>query len=272
MKALILGAVLFSGPATACTAFLIPPAAKVTSDEAGIKEWRKDRLDYPIAFPARVYTSKSWAVLIEFGGFDFTHSACEAEGFVVSKKSGLAKLWVKKDRGFDAVWGKTGDLIEVSYVASVGPSGSVSARTQAAENVAAAEHAAALVRDRMKNADFKPPDVETQQTFPADFDKVWSALIETLSDQQFPLETIDKASGLVTTKTMTDSRGETMVCATRFDEAHRTSLNLFVKKTDGGTRVKVNATFRAMRDDQAITCYSSGAIEKSLFDGIKKNL
>jgi hypothetical protein len=63
-----------------------------------------------------------------------------------------------------------------------------------------------------------------------------------------------------------------MVCATKFDEAHRTSLNLFVKKTESGTRVKVNATYRAVREDQAITCYSSGAIEKLLFDGIKKNL
>jgi hypothetical protein len=71
---------------------------------------------------------------------------------------------------------------------------------------------------------------------------------------------------------MTNPKGETMVCATKFDEAHRTSLNIFVKKTESGTRVKAKAPFRAMREGQAIGCYSSSAIKKAIFDGIKKNL
>ena len=52
----------------------------------------------------------------------------------------------------------------------------------------------------------------------------------------------------------------------------RAGLNIFVKKVDAGTRVKVNATFRAMKNDQAITCYSNGALEKALFGAIEKNL
>lgn len=264
MKNLILVSVLIAGPAAArCTAFLVPPTARITVDEYGNDVWRKDRADEVVGFPAKKFTAGN-PILIK-SGFDQTLASCDPAGFVFDKKTALMKLWIRKDKNdFEAVWAKKEQLIDFSYEYHNSPS--------SFENVAAIEHAALLFKDRQQNANFKAPEIENQRTFPEDFDKVWSALVETLSDQQWPLETIDKASGLVTTKTMTDSRGETMVCATKFDEAHRTSLNLFVKKTESGTRVKVNATFRAMREDQAITCYSSGAIEKSLFDGIKKNL
>lgn len=269
MKSLILASLLFAGPAAAqCTAFLVPPAARVTIDEYGNNVWQKERIEAIVAYPARSFISKH-PVTIKHGGFGgYTQAACDPEGFVVSKAKGLLKVWVKKGNDdFETVWAKKDELVEVSYPYTYRDAGG-----NPHENLAAIDHAVLLYRDKVQSANFKAPEIENQQTFAADFDKVWTALVETLSDQQWPLETIDKASGLVTTKTMTDSRGETMACATKLDEAHRTSLNLFVKKVEDGVRVKVNATFRAVRDDVTIGCFSSGVIEKTIFDGIKKNL
>ena len=56
------------------------------------------------------------------------------------------------------------------------------------------------------------------------------------------------------------------------DEAHKTTLKVFVKKVDAGTRVKVNVTFQALREDQAIACYSNGTLEKALFEAMARNL
>jgi len=46
-----------------------------------------------------------------------------------------------------------------------------------------------------------PPPRQIQNSFPieGEFDKVWTAIIETFSDLQLPIENIEKASGLITT-------------------------------------------------------------------------
>ena len=265
--------VLLARPAFGqCTAFVAPPTARITIDEFGNNVWQKERTDYVIAYPARSFTA-SQGLLIKAGAFDMTFSGCTLSDFSVSKKQGLTKLWVQKGGDFEAVWAKTDALAPVSYSPALGSTGSISARASlAAQNLAAIDHAAALVIDRLKSVGFKPPEIENQHTFSASFDKVWAALVETLSDQKWQIESIDKSSGLVTTKAAVDSDGGTMACATKLDEAHRTWLNVFVKATETGARVKVNASFKAMREDQAITCYSSGALEKSLFAGVEKNL
>lgn len=257
--------------ASECVAFLVPPTARVTIDEYGNNVWRQDRTEHVVAIPARTFTA-SRVVPIR-SGFDPTSAACDPDGFVVNKKTALTKVWVTKGGGLQALWVKKEELVEFQYVPASVSNGAAMARLElAGDNVAAIEHAAVLVRDRLQSANFKAPDIESQRVFSEPFDKVWAALVETLSDQKWQIESIDKSSGLITTKPAVDSSGASMTCATKLDEAHKTWLNVFVKATEGGARVKVNATFHAMREDQAITCYSSGAIEKSLFDGIKKNL
>ena len=272
--ALLSTLLLLAPPAAGqCVAFLIPPTARVSVNEMGVSLWRKDRTEYVVAYPARALTDPHSAVLIKAEVFSFTHAACDPSGFVVSKKTALVKVWVKKGGDLEAVWAKKDELAEVPYTPASGNTGSVAARAQyASDNLTAIEHAAVLVRDRLQSANFKAPEIENQHTFAVPFEKVWAALVETLSDQKWQIESIDKSSGLITTKPAIDSSGGSMVCATKLDEAHKTWLNVFVKATDTGARVKVNATFRAMREDQAITCYSSGAIEKSLFEGISENL
>jgi hypothetical protein len=258
-----------------CIAFLIPPTVRVTVDESGLDVWRKERTEHVVAYPAGKLLSHSDPLTeIEFDTFSPTFAACTARDFNISKKTGLMRLWTKKNQGFQAVWAKREGLVDVSvsYPPSSGSSGAGPRIREATANRAAAEHAAALVLDRVMSGSFKPPEIENQRSFAVDFDKTWAALVETLSDQKWQVESIDKGSGLITTKAAIDQRGATMACATKLDEAHKTWLNVFVKKVDTGTRVKVNATFHAIREDQVITCYSNGTLERALFDAIQKIL
>jgi hypothetical protein len=267
----LLSVLLLLAPPVAgqCVAFLAPPTVVLFADEAGKTRQAGIRSVPVVLMPALKRTMKLLPSVKITDRITFTEfAACRGKDALRNEESGLTKFWMEMEGDtFAPVWGKETELNGFEYQ-DPGPY----KEQRRTANMRLVHHGLDLMLDRVKNADFKPPEIENQRTFPQDFDKIWTALIETLSDQQWPLETIDKASGLVTTKTMTDSKGETMVCATKFDEAHRTSLNLFVKKTENGTRVKVNATFRAVREDQAISCYSSGAIEKAIFDGIKKNL
>jgi hypothetical protein len=93
-----------------------------------------------------------------------------------------------------------------------------------------------------------------------------------MSDQRWQVESVDKGSGLITTKPANDRSGSTMACATKYDEGNIVFLNVFVKAITDGVRVKINATFHATREQKAITCYSNGRLEKEFFDGIGKSL
>jgi hypothetical protein len=268
---LLLALALMPIPAQSeCIAFLIPPTVRVTSDEKGLVVWRPERTEYVTAFAAGKLLSHSDPIVeIEFGNFSPTYAACTARDFRISKKTGLLRLWTKKDKSFEAVWAKQDGLIVFGF-----PPDEIEEKrpAQAAANLAAAERAAALARDRVKSTAFEPPGIENQRVFAADLDTTWAALVETLSDQRWQIEIIDKGSGLITTKPAVEEGDSMMVCAAKLDEAHKTSLNVFVQKAEAGTRVKVNSTFQAVREDKAITCFSNGTLEKALFDGMQKIL
>ncbi len=271
MKKLILPLIFFlSSPVRAqCVAFLIPPKVRVTNDEAATDAWREGRKDYAVVYAAgSVWSSNADMALLRHSVLDVKWAACSPKNFIVSKKTGLLKLWTKYGDGFKAVWAKKEDLIEFSF----SPDETKTESVRAERNLAAAAHAAELELDRVKGASFKPPEIENQRVFAADFDKTWATMIETLSDEKWQIESIDKASGLVTTKPAIDTGCASMACATKLDGPHKTWLIVFVKKVEAGTRVKVNATFNALREDQAITCFSNGTLEKAFFDAIEKNL
>ncbi len=271
MKKIILPLVFFLSSAVRaqCVAFLIPPKVRVTNDEAATDMWREGRQDYTLVYAAgSVWSSNANMALLRHSVLDVKWAACSPKNFIVSKKTGLVKFWTKDGDGFKAVWAKKEDLIEFSF----SPDETKTESVRAERNLAAAAQAAELELDRVKGASFKPPGIENQRVFAADFDKTWGATLEALSDEKWQIESIDKASGLVTTKPAIDSGGASMACATKLAEPLKTWLIVFVKKAEAGTRVKVNATFNALREDQAITCYSNGTLEKALFDAIEKNL
>ena len=253
-----------------CLAFLVPPTVRVTSDEEGLHVWRAERTEYVTAFAAgRLLSHSDPLAEIEFDNFSPTLAACTRRDFRISKKTGLLRLWTMKGKTFEAVWAKPEGLFEFSFP----PEEDEKNRPAlAVANRAAAEKAAALALERVKTTTFKPPEVANQHVFAADFDKTWAAVVETLSDQKWQLENIDKSSGFISTKPFVAEGASIMACNAKPDEPPRTSLNLFVKTVEAGTRVKVNATFQAVQKDREVTCSSNGVLEKALFDAIQKNL
>ena len=49
-------------------------------------------------------------------------------------------------------------------------------------------------------------------------------------------------------------------------------FNIFVKDLGERTKVRVNASFLAIRDDAAINCYSNGTLETWIFDSVQELL
>ena len=280
MKNIVGAALLLSASSLAsaqCVAFLVPPDVPLYADETKTNPYPVVRKDYKLAFPSmKISFENGVMVKIEEGiqtpktsvpcsPADFKRSKDRSRVRILTRgehKEGalwqpeLAELWMPEKEGIQVIYDAPGAFPQQS----------------AAANTRAIQHAADLKLDEIRNADFKAPEIKNQEIFTADFDKTWSALVETLSDQKWQIESIDKSSGLITTKPAVDKGGNTMACATQFDRGNTTWLNVFAKKTDGGTRIKVNATFHAMREGKAITCSSNGAIEQEIFKGIQENL
>jgi hypothetical protein len=294
LSGLVVSAALASVAGAQCPIFLIPPSASITDDEDGKSPWNLvERTDWVIGVPGMGTWAVGFVKLDDSLATTNNGPACFEDKIKVNRKSGRAKIWIQNEKtgkpfekwlkitlplnfpkaweakGHGGPWVKSGEDIAI---ATFEPQNVENWRLQSAStNWRTISHAASVALDVIKNADFKAPEIETQRTFPADFDKVWSAVIETLSDQKWQIESVDKGSGLVTTKPAVGGRAD-VVCGTKYDKDHKTWLNIFVKKTDTGTRVKVNATFHAIREDDVINCYSNGTVEKELFEAIRKNL
>ncbi len=253
-----------------CTGFLILKDQKIYSDEDGKEEIQKNRKDFMIGIPNR---NSSWymgaIVKIDDSFVQTKVGVCFLDKAKVNGKSGLMQLWISDKVGVGSGWLNPKESTPLKYDVGVGVLIDFKFQSGGA-NMAALIKVALLEMDRLNSANFKAPEIENQTEFTASFDDTWSAMIETLSDGKWQIESIDKNSGLITTRAAVDHGGSTMVCSTAFDRDHKTWLNIFVKKTEKGTRVKVNATFHAIREDEVITCYSNGTIEKEIFEGIKK--
>jgi hypothetical protein len=133
------------------------------------------------------------------------------------------------------------------------------------------------------------PPLRDSEVFVSPFPKVWSALIATLAEQAYPIEAIEKESGVVTTRfvTFTGGKVDAEIDALAVKPSAplatwmsgRYTLSIFVGKTDSlTTTVKVTSHIEAfvkplMADvPNWVVCQSKGVIEKRLFDAIKDKL
>ena len=126
-----------------------------------------------------------------------------------------------------------------------------------------------LYLDERAFEDFTPPKIQNSFVVERPFDEVWMRLVGALAAEQFPIETLAKDSGLITTKMIQDPLGDTMVCATAFDQRGRLFFNIFVQPDSGNTAVIINSTFNADRDGRTIPCYSNGTIEEWLISKVR---
>ena len=135
----------------------------------------------------------------------------------------------------------------------------------------------------------QPIPLRDSEVFVSPFPKVWSALIATLAEQAYPIEAIEKESGVVTTRfvTFTGGKVDAQIDALAVKPTEplatwmsgRYTLSIFVGKTDSlTTTVKVTSHIEAfvkpfMVDvPDWVVCQSKGVIEKRLFDAIKDKL
>jgi hypothetical protein len=117
----------------------------------------------------------------------------------------------------------------------------------------------------------KIPQFKNVFEFDYEFDDVWNALIEAIAVAQLPIDVLQKESGLLVTGEISDRTGNSMICKSAYDNNNQIKFNVFVKKLTDKTQVRINASFAAVRQTMTspvIECYSSGEIEKIIYDKI----
>lgn len=125
-------------------------------------------------------------------------------------------------------------------------------------------------------------DIQNSSIMNGSFDSVWTGLIETFSDLNIPIETIEKASGLLVARAMgrmfdnCDCGSPGMLGL----ENVRGQFNVFVKTVEGGTMVKVNLicegdlvnTLSSSASSSPATCYSTGKLEAEIISLVRSKL
>jgi hypothetical protein len=128
------------------------------------------------------------------------------------------------------------------------------------------------------------PVIEATQIMQAPFDRVWTATVSTLAEMALPIESMDKGSGLITTRSLRFTGGwaapkEINRVAKKPSvflgtwSAGRYTLSLFVRPNGKDvTKVKITAHIEAYEDYMTgtwHTCHSKGVLEKQIFDSIE---
>jgi len=130
-----------------------------------------------------------------------------------------------------------------------------------------------------------PTEVENSRIFQADFDKVWSSLTATMMEQAFPIESVEKESGIITTRFVLfadgiDADKQIKEIAERPKVfmgvwlQGRYTLNIHAKSIGDATQVMITPYIEGYEDqtERWHVCYSKGVLEKKIFDLIKRKL
>lgn len=138
------------------------------------------------------------------------------------------------------------------------------------------------------NTEIQAPPIRESATFPATFDRTWASVVAVLADQSFPIQIVEKESGLITTQLATFASGalvaerevkriSTLRCSMCIIESGRYSLNVTVRAdSDSTTVVKVKTHIEALDTmwggGRWKIVQSNGAIEDAVFARIGTHL
>lgn len=128
------------------------------------------------------------------------------------------------------------------------------------------------------------PTIKDTEVANVSFDKTWGAIVATLSEKSYPIQTVDKASGLITTQLVVFADG--IMAQNEIDRiavrpsgflytwsGGRYSINVYAVQIDSNrTRIKITTHIEAFENNvthQWMVCYSNGQIEAELFNAIK---
>jgi len=130
-------------------------------------------------------------------------------------------------------------------------------------------------------------NVEKSRTFDAPFDVVWPAIVDSIAEQNLPIATLEKASGLIVINGVSysprDANEGTLGSVLGVQDqvtARAARFNIFATSQEGGkTTVKVNTSFRMQVRTgngsnllpyryQIEDAYSNGNFERRVFSDI----
>ena len=131
------------------------------------------------------------------------------------------------------------------------------------------------------------PGIEDSAIISAPLDKVWGAIIATIGDRALPFESVEKESGLITTKFVIFTSG--MVTDEQIDRIAvkpsgllnvwsqgRYTLNIFAMPSgEGATKVKITTHIEAYERNVSNSwhiCYSHGVLEQELLYAIRSKV
>jgi hypothetical protein len=130
------------------------------------------------------------------------------------------------------------------------------------------------------------PEINDNETFQYSYDKVWGTIVESFSENSTPIDLIDKDSGLINTGVMTLASGmwteENMknivifpnLFFLRIWEKVDCRMSFYVSEVkENQTKVKISIAIMAYEGNVTKNwhkCYSTGEIEKRMFDRIRK--
>jgi starvation-inducible outer membrane lipoprotein len=131
------------------------------------------------------------------------------------------------------------------------------------------------------------PTIKDTQIMQAPFDRVWTATVSTLAEMALPIESMDKGSGLITTRSVMLTGG--WAAPKEIDRvaqkpsvflgiwsAGKYTLRVFVRPNGkDSAKVKITTHIEAYEDYMTgkwYTCYSKGVIEKEIFDSIASKI
>jgi hypothetical protein len=142
-----------------------------------------------------------------------------------------------------------------------------------------------------------PPEAfEKTRTYDYGYDEVWTSLLAVLAEFEFPLDLVEKDSGLVTTnwgsmgaysthtgwgKSLQVTLNPVTRCNVKDEldipEGTRCKLSVLVERRDETTALTINATFEGWKKPVMKTpywdpCNSTGALEASIFEAIAARL
>ena len=133
------------------------------------------------------------------------------------------------------------------------------------------------------------PTIQDTKIIDAPFDKVWSALIATLSERALPIKAIEKESGVVTTDFVVFASGRTSYeIGKAIDEVAVKPSGLLIwsramykvsifatKAGEDATNIKITThiqAFEVFAFENWVVLYSNGTIERGIFTDVKAKI
>jgi len=129
----------------------------------------------------------------------------------------------------------------------------------------------------------------TPQTFAFDksrdvaagFDKTWEGVISYFAENNIPIATVEKDSGLIVAsdeRVSVDTLKKLADCSVRHPATAQMSVNVFVRPTSASeTSVQVNTRYSGtavglMNTTLQVDCNSNGSLEEALLDWIQSDV